>query len=262
MNIKLENIGIIKNSNIQLDGLTVITGQNNSGKTTVGKVIYSLVDAVSNLSTKAENDRLMYIADVLKDIKDSLFRLTRRVYDNNEPSIFSKYSAINYLLYQFNITPRGFMFSDEYEDIETFSHILRNELIEFDVDLIDENSTVFKYYRRLSVNNKNIDGAKNKIKSQMDKAVSVLDKMFEAIERDPELIDYARESINQTLRVEFSNQIQPVKIDVSNSRIEVSDNDTIMFAFNIVKNKLVNDGNPVFSDVSYKKRILLIILLY
>lgn len=71
MNIKLENIGIIKNSNIQLDGLTVITGQNNSCKTTVGKVIYSLVDAVSNLSTKAENDRLMYIADVLKDIKDS-----------------------------------------------------------------------------------------------------------------------------------------------------------------------------------------------
>lgn len=68
MNIKLENIGIIKNSNIKLDGLTIITGQNNSGKTTVGKVIYSLVDAVSSLSTKAENDRLMYIADVLRDI--------------------------------------------------------------------------------------------------------------------------------------------------------------------------------------------------
>ena len=77
--------------------------------------------------------------------------------------------------------------------------------------------------------------------------------MFEDLKRDPELIDYARESINQTLRVEFSKQIQPVIRNVENSRIEVSDNDTIMFAFNIADNNLVNDGNPVFSDVPYKK---------
>ena len=37
MDIRLKNIGIIKDSSIRLDGLTVITGANNSGKTTVGK---------------------------------------------------------------------------------------------------------------------------------------------------------------------------------------------------------------------------------
>lgn len=37
MQIKLENIGIVKNSSIELNGLTVITGKNNSGKSTVGK---------------------------------------------------------------------------------------------------------------------------------------------------------------------------------------------------------------------------------
>ena len=35
MQIKLENIGIVKNSSIELNGLTVITGKNNSGKSTV-----------------------------------------------------------------------------------------------------------------------------------------------------------------------------------------------------------------------------------
>ena len=44
MKIRLKNIGIIQDSTIDINGLTVITGQNNSGKTTVGKAIYSLID--------------------------------------------------------------------------------------------------------------------------------------------------------------------------------------------------------------------------
>lgn len=49
MNVRLKNIGIISDSTIEIKGLTVITGHNNSGKTTVGKVVYSLVDAVSDI---------------------------------------------------------------------------------------------------------------------------------------------------------------------------------------------------------------------
>lgn len=255
MNIKLENIGIIKNSNIQLDGLTVITGQNNSGKTTVGKVIYSLVDAVSNLSAKAENDRLKYIGKVLSKIQDDfeIFRITRRLSGDNDESIFPRDSAIYSLLFDFHTTPRGFVFPDEWSNIEVCSHALRDELISFNVDLIDEDSSFFKYYNRFLLKRENIDGVKTKVKNQIDKAVSMLDKMFETLERDIELIDYTRESINQTLRVEFSDQIQPVAVDVEKSRIEVSDNDTIMFAFDINNNNLVNNGRPVFSDVTYKR---------
>lgn len=40
MEIKLNHIGIIENSEIVLDGLTVIAGKNESGKTTVGKALY------------------------------------------------------------------------------------------------------------------------------------------------------------------------------------------------------------------------------
>lgn len=255
MNIKLENIGIVKDSSIKLDGLTVITGNNNSGKTTVGKVIYSLIDAVSNLSSKSQKDRTIYINNVLSEVQETLemFRMPRRVNNELKSGIFKEGSAIYYLLYEFNFTPRGYFIREGNIDIEDFSHALRKELDEINVDEIDESSELVRYYSRFAVRNDDYDGLKNKLNKQIEKAISILEKMFEDLKRDPELIDYARESINQTLRVEFSKQIQPVIRNVENSRIEVSDNDTIMFAFNIADNNLVNDGNPVFSDVPYKK---------
>ena len=66
MKIRLKNIGIIQDSTIDINGLTVITGQNNSGKTTVGKAIYSLIDSVSNMKQKSINDRYNYAIDQLE----------------------------------------------------------------------------------------------------------------------------------------------------------------------------------------------------
>lgn len=212
MNIKLENIGIIKNSSIQLDGLTVITGQNNSGKTTVGKVIYSLVDSVSDLPSKAKIDRQMYIAKVLDDVQDNfeIFRLTPNVYTDD--SIFKKGSAIYVLIYDFHNLKSGFVLPKEWNNIETFSLELRKELMCFNVDSIDEHSVFVKYYKIYASNSKNNNSVKNIIKNLINRSVSMLNKLFETLDKDPELIDYARESINQTLRVEFANQIQPVRI--------------------------------------------------
>ena len=72
MNIRLRNIGVIKDSTIKINGLTVITGQNNSGKTTVGKVLYSLVDAVDNIKAKSDNDRYEYAIKNIQKTKRSI----------------------------------------------------------------------------------------------------------------------------------------------------------------------------------------------
>jgi len=40
--IKLENIGMLENADVKLDGLTVIAGENDTGKSTVGKALYFL----------------------------------------------------------------------------------------------------------------------------------------------------------------------------------------------------------------------------
>ncbi|MDQ7066857.1 MAG: hypothetical protein Q9M40_02000 [Sulfurimonas sp.] len=43
MNLKLKNIGIVVEADIKLNGLTVIAGKNDSGKSTVGKSFCTLV---------------------------------------------------------------------------------------------------------------------------------------------------------------------------------------------------------------------------
>jgi len=43
MRLKLHNIGMISNADILLDGLTVVAGENDTGKSTAGKALFSLI---------------------------------------------------------------------------------------------------------------------------------------------------------------------------------------------------------------------------
>lgn len=61
MHLKLRNFGVIKEADIELDAITVITGENSTGKSTVGKALYAIVTGLSETTPlkifekKAEN---------------------------------------------------------------------------------------------------------------------------------------------------------------------------------------------------------------
>lgn len=57
MFLKLNNIGKISQAEISLDGLTVIAGVNDSGKSTVGKALYSIVKAYNTTENYTEERR-------------------------------------------------------------------------------------------------------------------------------------------------------------------------------------------------------------
>lgn len=46
MKLKLNNIGALKEADITLEGLTVVAGENDSGKSTLGKVLYALIKTI------------------------------------------------------------------------------------------------------------------------------------------------------------------------------------------------------------------------
>ena len=56
MELQLKNIGMIKEANVKIDGLTVIAGENDTGKSTVGKALYmQLVVALTDFHPREED---------------------------------------------------------------------------------------------------------------------------------------------------------------------------------------------------------------
>lgn len=255
MQIRLENIGIVKDSIIALDGLTVVTGKNNSGKTTVGKTLYALLDAVCNLQQKAKNDRKYYIRKQLETVESTLeafrymYMRVRRT--DSGLSIFNNYPSLKIFL------GRDYRREFSAEDIEKFAHDLAAELAAFDVEELNENEVGREplYYQRKSLTKTDGDSASiaSILDTQRNSALMLLEQLFADLDKDMSLIDYARESINQTLRVEFSNQIQPVRSSVPYSKIELSDVDSTFFNITLADNNIVNDGVPVFFSSPYRK---------
>lgn len=255
MQINLQNIGIVKDSSITIDGLTVITGKNNSGKTTVGKTLYALLDAVSNIQQKSTSDKLIYIQRQIEKVESTLevLRYLRTPIFEERLDIFSDYPALKLLLsrdYRHDMPPSEF---------EQFARKLADELIAFDFSLFDTSNEIKEYqrYLRIRVSEKESVSLASMFKKQREQAIAILNKLFIDLEKDPELIAYARESINQTLKCEFANQIQPVSAPNVSSRVELSDNKSVYFSFSISNNNVVNDGAPVYISSPFKKVYLI-----
>lgn len=54
MKLHIENIGKLKSADVTLDGITVIAGKNNTGKSTVGKTLYCIFNSLYNIDEKIE----------------------------------------------------------------------------------------------------------------------------------------------------------------------------------------------------------------
>lgn len=65
MRLHLRNIGMIKEADIDINGLTVITGENDTGKSTIGKVLYSIYYALNDCIYSINEYKLL---SVQKDI--------------------------------------------------------------------------------------------------------------------------------------------------------------------------------------------------
>ena len=70
MKLKINNFCKIGHANIIIDGITVIAGENDTGKSTVGKVLFSLFNSVSDIEDKIERERIM---EILKSCRRALY---------------------------------------------------------------------------------------------------------------------------------------------------------------------------------------------
>ena len=72
MRLYLKNIGKIKKADIKINGITVLAGENDTGKSTVGKVLYSFFMSFHDLEQKIRTERIESMTNLLlKEIRDS-----------------------------------------------------------------------------------------------------------------------------------------------------------------------------------------------
>lgn len=58
MKLTLKNIGKFRNAEIEINGITVIAGENNTGKSTIGKVLFTIFNSFYNLEEKIKQEQL------------------------------------------------------------------------------------------------------------------------------------------------------------------------------------------------------------
>ena len=67
MKLTINNIGKLKNAEVEISGITVITGENDTGKSTVGKVLWSVFNSFYEIKNQVRKDKI-----------NSIFRESRR----------------------------------------------------------------------------------------------------------------------------------------------------------------------------------------
>lgn len=84
MRLKLQNIGIIEEADINVDGITLIAGQNDSGKSTVGKVLYALIRGVNIDEERFNSSRNEFVRNRIRDIRNLLIRAKSTIPEDKE----------------------------------------------------------------------------------------------------------------------------------------------------------------------------------
>ena len=70
MKLTLKNIAKIKEAEIELNGITVIAGENNTGKSTIGKALFSAFNSLHNISEQIYRERATTITKYINSFFD------------------------------------------------------------------------------------------------------------------------------------------------------------------------------------------------
>lgn len=98
MELSIRNFAKIKEADIVIDGITVIAGENNTGKSTVGKILFSMFNALLNVEQEIFEERLKEIENTNRVILQNYiadFDMTRSLVSRNVYNIARRIN--NYL---------------------------------------------------------------------------------------------------------------------------------------------------------------------
>nr|WP_315045597.1 ATP-binding protein [uncultured Leptotrichia sp.] len=89
MKLTINNIGKLKNAEVVIDGITVITGENDTGKSTVGKVLWSAFNGFYEIDEKVYKEKVSELEKIIDEI------IKEKVYKNLSTDYNSFFEIFN-----------------------------------------------------------------------------------------------------------------------------------------------------------------------
>lgn len=83
MELIINNIGLIEKAQVKLDGLTIIAGENDTGKSTVGKTIFSIIKGMNSHNKDFKEDKFSQLEEVIDAIYFKFRDLTKNFGQTN-----------------------------------------------------------------------------------------------------------------------------------------------------------------------------------
>lgn len=90
MRFFVQNVGKVETADLQLNGITIVVGDNNAGKTTVSRALYAFVNSLYNIDLEVCNQRVREISRIVRNFFIS-YRRPIRVVDRELRSTIDAY---------------------------------------------------------------------------------------------------------------------------------------------------------------------------
>jgi len=96
MDLQIRNFGAIENADVKFDGLTVIAGENDTGKSTVGKLVFAVIKAISRYEQDLEVGKERNVRKLVEELYRKLRGIgSLQVRDDNR--VVEKFLPRNFL---------------------------------------------------------------------------------------------------------------------------------------------------------------------
>lgn len=228
MKINIKNIGIIENASLEINGLTVITGYNNSGKTTVGKVIYSLFTSIENLGFHLFDDQRKYVANSLERLLVDIY-MEYTIRNSRETNNFFKNDILGIIEQIKRAT-----------DMQQVNELLTEFLNNFE-------GSFYNLYNK-QVQERVVQKKYVQCKEKIEKIKQVVNTRFLKE-------SYVNEKFEMILKKEFVEQILPLNEPEIIGQISLEQNDQASLDFKIQNNSIIKSNNCL-AESTFDKNIV------